>query len=1624
MAAINNIILNTEAEALEDLLSPFIKEQFPLFVQTDYPKLVLFIKAYYEWLEQEGNVGYLTSKLDTVWDVDLNLDEFYSHFKNTYLNSFPEIFAENDSGNKPNKKTLLKKIRDFYGNKGTESSYKFLFRILYDSDLEFYYPKNDILKVSDGVWTEPRSIKTTVQNGTDLFGAVNGNIYQFSGVQLIASAFVNSVVQYSFNGVSITEFFITDITGQFSPNASVVLSKDGTEWTETAYPVIGEFFVELPGSGYRVGDAVTVTDSRGTGFSAKIDQVGLAGGIKKIGISNSGVNYTGDLVLNIFSETGAQTAKVIGLRSAVTNYPGYFTGNRGKMSSNKKIQDGHYYQDFSYELKSAVSLDIYFGVLKNIIHPTGMRMFGSILLNRSIDNVLTTSSQATFYEIPLIGRYTPYTSGTTLDLRANGNTLSGYWLGATGDLYPLGYNPYIGSTTEVGPNGQTTQMGTVFVGTSLGYTYCYVPESGRTSHNPIGAPLGSTSAFYRNKESNLTPAGMDGLVLWLKPENIGVCGSVVNGASMDVWRDASLSGNHAVPPTWSKWNGIAHITHTANTATGFGRQVYDNTNPITKLSFVATGLCGGFATGRIFAIGLNTFTDTASSATNATIDYYVYSLGLYQNGNSTVADPASASRTYYSRLAGEGVRAVLSTSGANMSGLDNAVVTVEYNEPDVVWSIDGVVKDKIYAGYGKTFYFDSSFYLQSTDVSRTGHSITITELSYNGTPVNPTFTASAGMDARVYAGATLDKLRPTLQTAGYGGVTGVSFNGGLVFSPASTYAGVTFGSVVGLGYTTGPGSSAAAVLSGQHMYLTKPLKVTDDADIFVVYKSTLDGLSYGYGLLASRNTNCDLSATPSLRFDSVLFSRSYNQQDRTLAQQTGAYYTILPNGKIMYPGASLPPAGAFGFRPCGDNTAAGQNSIVYDPHVSGACLGVCIGEAVRDSANKIGVFLNGDEGLNRSRITGRQIASISPPSGNEWLVNKNLIYAFDAGQTASIGSYKDGISTDILREYQMTPTPINVLAPLTAGMWSKDPDGPAGAVLVTQSTTVPALGTDEIYEWTTGVNGNIYLARVNAPSAWENSTLTSTAWTATATVRRDDGAAITSALVYIYTSDTDFGTGTITSLPGGNGWYKITRTRTSTTPMLCPDIIGFGFGSAGANTKHQIGRVQLLPYPSTSDIAGTATRTDSSYPLPWNKLGTANANSVERLTNPWGGVELGWRGKNHSSNSTNAAFNGNAGFDTTPIAVDMTKKYRFSVWVNRKVLGSGDLYFGPRSTGLKTKSAGVVDTNPYFAADGPSSAAYTGKQNIWVLVVGHVHPLGTATGANDAASGYYTVAGGSTPYATLSSYTDHIFTGTSAELAMRVWLYGSNTPGTEAQFLRPRIDLVDGTEPSIEELLNNTPNTVYDLSPTGSISSVIGKPQYSSVNGGQLAFNGKSHAIITSGTVFSNVANIGNKTWEVWITPQVSDAAMFCGAGSLPYFSIIGSTQVRWSQNTSPTTSPAQTLTTWNVPSSWGTFIGKPIHLVFVSTYNATANNTVYEIYANATGVTAAIHPGNERYSEQTVNIGNRGGAGLATSSQYTPSGIDYEFNSSIAMVRVYDRALTKAEIQQNFNSTRNRFGV
>jgi hypothetical protein len=72
---------------------------------------------------------------------------------------------------------------------------------------------------------------------------------------------------------------------------------------------------------------------------------------------------------------------------------GYFSTTRGFASSDKKILDSDYYQEYSYEIQSKVPFTKYSEVLKKIIHVAGTRMFGKVILSSDIDVSANASSK-------------------------------------------------------------------------------------------------------------------------------------------------------------------------------------------------------------------------------------------------------------------------------------------------------------------------------------------------------------------------------------------------------------------------------------------------------------------------------------------------------------------------------------------------------------------------------------------------------------------------------------------------------------------------------------------------------------------------------------------------------------------------------------------------------------------------------------------------------------------------------------------------------------------------------------------------------------------------------------------------------------------------------------------------------------------------------------------------------------------------------------------------------------------------------------------------------------------------------------------------------------------------------
>jgi hypothetical protein len=71
---------------------------------------------------------------------------------------------------------------------------------------------------------------------------------------------------------------------------------------------------------------------------------------------------------------------------------GFYSNRKGFISSNKFIFDGEYYQDYSYEVRTAVTADKYAEMLKNVLHVAGTKTFYAVVLSDTANtstNILT-----------------------------------------------------------------------------------------------------------------------------------------------------------------------------------------------------------------------------------------------------------------------------------------------------------------------------------------------------------------------------------------------------------------------------------------------------------------------------------------------------------------------------------------------------------------------------------------------------------------------------------------------------------------------------------------------------------------------------------------------------------------------------------------------------------------------------------------------------------------------------------------------------------------------------------------------------------------------------------------------------------------------------------------------------------------------------------------------------------------------------------------------------------------------------------------------------------------------------------------------------------------------------------
>lgn len=365
-----------------------------------------------------------------------------------------------------------------------------------------------------------------------------------------------------------------------------------------------------------------------------------------------------------------------------------------------------------------------------------------------------------------------------------------------------------------------------------------------------------------------------------------------------------------------------------------------------------------------------------------------------------------------------------------------------------------------------------------------------------------------------------------------------------------------------------------------------------------------------------------------------------------------------------------------------------------------------------------------------------------------------------------------------------------------------------------------------------------------------------------------------------------------------------------------------------------------------------------------------------------------------------ATSDADGGWNGSRFPIDTAFTYRYSVWVRRPVIGNGHPYLGlyaydaaVLNVGVLLRSTGANNTNPYFTVN--ANYSEWGAVNEWYLMVGHVFPAGSGTGAMHVDSGVYDSNGKKV----WDAENDFVWNTTTTQAMHRCYMYYSTAITTQQQMYLPRVDKCDGTEPSIFDLITGKDATINLIS--------------NNMEAGKRDAIHTGTGFQTGGSVYASLMYNFNsqmqfdseQTVELWLTPSnVSSNRQnpynqaYGGGGTI-------TAEMDGSLNYYFGTSGVNASTYISIPTSAGVHVnGVTIHLC------VTRTQTMLTWYVNG--------------KEHATKANTLGKAVTGTFPIYFGSGYTTPYLGEIHAAKVYTRALSASEVYKNFCSLRSRFGL
>ena len=443
-------------------------------------------------------------------------------------------------------------------------------------------------------------------------------------------------------------------------------------------------------------------------------------------------------------------------------------------------------------------------------------------------------------------------------------------------------------------------------------------------------------------------------------------------------------------------------------------------------------------------------------------------------------------------------------------------------------------------------------------------------------------------------------------------------------------------------------------------------------------------------------------------------------------------------------------------------------------------------------------------------------------------------------------------------------------------------------------------------------------------------------------------------------------------------------------PNIERDGLVFGYDADNRSVRFYKGQPLLY---STSDWSTDLSQGTSAFSA-W-----AGGNTRTTSTDPWGNQSVMWKSSTENSSASRGGLYGKT------VSIDNTKLYRISYWENRVTNNNatyGRYYLGCHGygsvTGVGTLGSGTANTNPYFYSTNRNGVPI----NTWVLVVGHIHPHEYSSTAEHVDSGRWLVNG--TKYGNINTdykWLPQTTSGRPRSLA----IYQGNVSGMIHHTIHPRMDLCDGTEPSLSDLIEGKHHKLTNIKSKQEINvdnmsfDSTGHPVFDGTDDhitGTLSINGNGapHTVEMIFSSNTNQANIGSRKDPFTI-----------GNSSLGQYSAldVNTTYMNWyfySQDTSFTNSP--------------TMVANQFYHIVLSYAGGQSTNVNKKVWIN--GIAQTLSAGSTSISALPDNPSFSIGRDRGRNTAYWPG--------KIPVFKVYNRALSSSEVQQNYNAYKNRFNI